>query len=187
MKNIAYKIMEFMAGAALIISAAIVVLNIVLGKVFGSPLKGTYEMVGLCCCIMASMAIPMGTLMGSHVAVDIVVQAMKPKWQMAFEFFARIVDVLVGCVLTFCTYRFAVGMFDVQETTQTLGIPVWPFRYLWMLGCILVVVFSVYSMVQIPKKYKGDVLSAADAEIEEAKQAAKDIYGLDGEKGGDEA
>lgn len=185
-KNIVYRIMEFFAGAALIVAACIVVVNILLGKLAGTPLKGTYEMVGLCCCIMASMAIPMATLTGGHVAVDILVRAFKTEGQMVFDIIARIVDALVGVALCYAAGRFALRMLATKETTATLNIPVWPFRFVWMLGCALVVIFSAYNLIQIPKKYKNSVLSSADAEIAAAKKAAEEIYGTREEKGGED-
>lgn len=186
MKNIVYRIMEILAGAALIIAAVIVVINILLGKLTGTPLKGTYEMVGLCCCVMASMAIPMATLTGGHVSVDIVVASLKPKAQMALDIFGKAVDCCVGVVLTCVCYRFALKMLSTQETTATLNLPVWPFRFLWMLGCALVAIFSLYNITQIPKKYRNGVVSAADAEIAEAREAAEKLYGLEHKEGGEE-
>lgn len=178
--------MEILAGAALIIAAIIVVVNILLGKITGTPLKGTYEMVGLCCCVMASMAIPMATLTGGHVSVDIVVRALKPRAQMAFDIFAKAVDCLVGMVLTYACYRFAIKMLSTRETTATLSLPVWPFRFVWMLGCVLVAIFSIYNMTQIPKKYRDGVVSSADAEIAEAREEAEKLYGLKHREGGSE-
>jgi TRAP-type C4-dicarboxylate transport system permease small subunit len=184
MEKTAYKIMEFFAGAALIIAAIIVVLNILLGKLFGSPLKGTYEMVGLCCCVMASMAIPMATLTGGHVSVDIVVRMLKPRGRMIFEYIAKIFDALVGVMMVYACSRFAIKMLATRETTATLSLPVWPFRFVWMLGCVLIVVFSIYNIVKIPAKYRGGVQSSADAEIEQARLEAEEIYGLKHDDGG---
>lgn len=169
--------METIAGIALVAAAIIVVVNIVVGKLTGTPLRGTYEMVGLCCSIMASMAIPMATLMNGHVAVDIFVQSLGKKAQMRLEYFAKLMDAAIGVSLAYAALRFALKMLSVRETTDTLSIPVWPFRFVWTLCGVLIVAFSIYNICMIPKKYQGRILSQAEEELQEVMENAAEIDG----------
>lgn len=185
MKSIIYTIMEWIAGIALIIASIVVVMNILLGKLTGVPFTGTYEIIGLCCSVMASMAIPMATLTGNHVAMDIVVRMMGRKGQIVFDYISNVIQALVGLVLAYASYRFSMKMYTAHETTDLLSIPIWPFRFVWMLGCLLIFTFSVYNMLCIPRKYQGSTMSSADLEIAEARREAENIYGMKDNDGGD--
>ena len=118
--------------------------------------------------------------------MDIIIRMLPPKAQIAFDYIAKLIEMLVGCALAYAGYLLATKMLAGHESTEALGIPIWPFRFIWVLGGVLIAAFSIWNMFGIPAKHREVTLSAQDAEIAEAMHDAAQLYGVPSEEGGDE-
>ena len=76
-KNAA-KVFAEIAGWLLFVCMLIVTLNVILRKVFNSPLLGTYEWVGILSALVISLGLAYCAVVGGHIAIDFIVNKMKP-------------------------------------------------------------------------------------------------------------
>ena len=67
------KYMQWIAGAALIFIMLLTVADVAL-RLFGRPIVGTYEMVGLGGAVVIGFALPVTSLLRCHIFVDFFIQ-----------------------------------------------------------------------------------------------------------------
>ena len=146
------------------LSMVIIIANVIMRGLFDSPIKGAYELISLCAVLFVSVSIPVCTLSTSHITVEFVTQKLPKTPKMIAEVFARIVDAVVGLIFTYSGWRLAKRMIEAGESTSSGGIPIGPFRIVWVVCAALIVIFAIYSIFQISGKYKAIGTEKAEEE-----------------------
>ncbi|ESR22527.1 Tripartite ATP-independent periplasmic transporter, DctQ component [Lutibaculum baratangense AMV1] len=135
--------MNVLAGVALILMTALVVLATVMRYFVGAPLMFSDELVGLLFCGTSFLAIPISLLQRRHISVDIVVGNLPDRGR-------RLIDVLA--VLIFITFAaaFIYNAFDFADFSRQIGsssdigsLLLWP----WMM--VLPATFLVAALIAL--------------------------------------
>ncbi len=124
----------------------------VIGRLFGSPIRGTYEVVGFVGAVIISFALPYTSIRKGHIAVDILM--MKMPWLVRVA--VNTVNALISTVLFgLITWQCAVYAHSLRvsgEVSPTLQMPVYPFIYGVALGCAML---SVVLFVEFLRQLRG--------------------------------
>lgn len=147
------------------LSMLLIIANVITRGFFDAPIKGAYELISLCAVLFVSVSIPVCTLSTSHITVEFVTQKLPKIPKMITEVFARIIDAVVGLLFTYSGWRLAKRMIEAGESTSSGGVPIGPFRIVWVICAALIAIFAIYSIFQIPGKYKT-------AEAEKSKEVS---------------
>ena len=160
-------VLYLIGGIFIIGMMLLIVVNVILRAITGSPISGTYELASLCAVLFVGVSIPVCTLADSHIKVDIISQKFKNMPKLVIDIITRVLDCLAGVILTYTAFRLAMRMVQTGESTSTLDVPIWPFRFIWMICAALIVVASVYRIVLAIKNRKDFFETPDETEVEE--------------------
>lgn len=142
-------------GIFVVLSMVIIIANVIMRGLFNSPIRGAYELISLCAVLFVSVSIPVCTLSTNHITVEFITQKLRRTPKMIAEIFARIIEAAVGLIFTYSGWRLAKRMIEAGESTSSGGIPIGPFRVVWVVCAALMAVFAIYTIFQIPRKYNA--------------------------------
>jgi TRAP-type C4-dicarboxylate transport system permease small subunit len=142
------KYMECLAGVALVFIMLLTVADVTL-RIFGHPIVGTYEMVGLGGAIVIGFALPITSWLRGHIFVDFFIGSMSPRLKASFDVATRIVSfglfVLIGLNLLF----YAGDLYKSGEVTLTRQLPFYPVAYGIGLCCFIECLVLVSDIVKV--------------------------------------
>lgn len=118
--------------AMMLLSTADVVL-----RLFGKPIPGTYELVGFLGAIVVSFALAFTSIEKGHIAVELLVEKLPQRAQLAIETFCNLVGALLFGVIAWQAVIYAVDIKKSGEVSPTLQMPSYPFIFGIAVGCAL--------------------------------------------------
>jgi len=145
------KVFGEIAGWLLFVCMIIVTLNVILRQIFGSPLLGTYEWVGILTAVMISLGLAFCAIMGGHIAIDFVVNKMKPGLQRIIALICGGISCLVLGGVTVSLFLYANKLALSGEVSPTTKIPYFIFVYAVGVGFIAflaVLLLDLYKSVR---------------------------------------
>ncbi len=141
-----------MAAAAAVAFIMFLTVADVVGRLFGAPISGTYEIVGFVGAVIISFALPYTSVHNGHIFVDILM--MKKPWLV--RVIVNAVNALVAMVLfgviAWQSVVYANSMKASGEVSSTLQMPVYPFIYGVALGCALL---SLVLLIEFLRQFRG--------------------------------
>jgi TRAP-type C4-dicarboxylate transport system permease small subunit len=131
------------------------------GRVFfGSPIKGTTELISLAivtiCFLQAGYAIRSGGMLN----VDTVVVKFSPRWQSIFGVLGAFAGLFFFAFLCYGTFEGAAHAWTSNEFEGegAMRVPVWPTRFIIVLGTGLAALCYLILMVQnLERAIKGEL------------------------------
>jgi TRAP-type C4-dicarboxylate transport system permease small subunit len=119
----------------------------VVGRFFGSPLHGTYDMVKLLGALGISLGLPYTTAVKGHVAVEFFFQNFARPVRLVLDVINRMLVVLLFGVLCFRSVQYGVSLAKAGEVTPTMEIPVFWIPYVLAFSCAIVVLVVLYNLI----------------------------------------
>ena len=159
-------LIDWVSKALMVIAAILafllcfLVVGDVSGRVFfGSPIKGTTEVISLAivtiCFLQAGYAIRSGGMLN----VDTVVIKFSPRWQSIFGVLGAFAGMFFFAFLCYGTFEGAVHAWASNEFEGegAMRVPVWPARFVIVLGTGLAALCYLILMVQnFERAVKGE-------------------------------
>ena len=102
------KLLDRFAQFALIILMLLVVVNIVLRVVFGSPILGTYEITGFLFAIVISLAIGYCSFQDGHIKVEFLAERFPLKLQIVTEIILKIAALVFFAIATWAIWNYGI-------------------------------------------------------------------------------
>ncbi|PUE14150.1 TRAP transporter small permease [Limnohabitans sp. MMS-10A-178] len=160
-------LIDWVSKALMVIAAILafllcfLVVGDVSGRVFfGSPIKGTTEVISLAivtiCFLQAGYAIRSGGMLN----VDTVVIKFSPRWQSIFGVLGAFAGMFFFAFLCYGTFEGAVHAWASNEFEGegAMRVPVWPARFVIVLGTGLAALCYLILMVQnFERAIKGEL------------------------------
>jgi TRAP-type C4-dicarboxylate transport system permease small subunit len=137
------------ASVALLITMAMVVVNVCGRGLFASPIMAAVEIVGLAGVLLISFAIVLTERERAHIVVQMVTSRLPQRFQLfftIFTFFLSLGAVALlgwGGILEFWEDAITPG-----ATTYVLRISRAPFRFIWVVGCIVLFGFLLKHLIE---------------------------------------
>lgn len=176
------RFMALIAGAALIGTAMIVSLEVILRKVFMISLNTGVELSSYVLAIVASWGFAFALFERVHVRIDALIRLL-PKHVSAYaDILAMLGILLFSLVLAWFAYGTLAETWRMQSRSMTpLAIPMWIPQVIWVLGLIVFALCCIAQLVRgsylvVKKRYdesndligNPSVMSEALAEVEQA-------------------
>lgn len=121
----------------------------VVGRSFGHPIIGTYELVGLGGAIVLGFAMPITSWVRGHIYVE----TLYDKWPRSVQAVVSVLTRLVGIVL-FLTigwnlYKLGYDLYTAHEVTLTRHLPFYPVAYGLAFCCLVQAIVLVGDMMKV--------------------------------------
>lgn len=129
-------IMYGFAGIMLSFMMGLTVLDVVL-RYLGTPIPGTYELVGLTGAVVIGFAIPYTSLVRGHIFVEFLIDRLGKNQRAVVLIFAKALILLLFIGLFINLLRIGMSMADTSEVTQILHIPFHPVVYAMAFCCFI--------------------------------------------------
>ncbi len=117
--------MSVLAGILLVLMMGITLTDVI-GRFFGKPLIGAYELVSFLGAAVAGLAIPRASLLNAHVNVDFVIEKLPGTAQRVIKVITRL---LVFFMFLFAAWYFVFmgkNIYLTNTVTMTLKLPIYP-------------------------------------------------------------
>jgi TRAP-type C4-dicarboxylate transport system permease small subunit len=131
------------AGGMLLLAVVLVNVLSVVGRIFGQPFPGDFELTEMGVAIAAFAFLPFCQVTDANVTADIFTAKAPPRWVAIFRIAAALVALLFACLLA---WRMFDGMADQRTygyTTAILQIPIWWAYVPCILSLVLLAVASL--------------------------------------------
>lgn len=128
------KLMQVVAGTALTFIMLLTGTDVAL-RIFGHPIIGTYEMVGLGGALVLGFALPMTSWLRGHIFVDFLYLKCPKKVQQAMNIATRIICIAVYFLIGWNLLLMGMELHASGELTITRHLPFYPVAYALGLCC----------------------------------------------------
>ncbi|MDS9468905.1 TRAP transporter small permease [Paracoccus sp. MBLB3053] len=133
-----------LAAGALIFMVVTISAGVILRYAFGSPVLGLNEINQMTAVVLVMAALPYCTARAGHVGVDVFDQRIGRWGRFIGDIGSRMLSGIVLSVLVWRAVLKALDAREFEDTTNMLGLPIWPFYGVLALGMALcVLVFAV--------------------------------------------
>jgi TRAP-type C4-dicarboxylate transport system permease small subunit len=96
-------------------------------RLFGSPIPGTYELVGYFGSVIISFGMARTSIERGHIAVNLLVDRLPPRVQILIEGVGNLAASALFGFLAWQSQIYARDILETGDVSLTLGMPTWPF------------------------------------------------------------
>ena len=128
--------MEVLAGVVLVLVMVVTGCDIV-GRIFGSPVPGTYEMVSFAGGLVIGLALPVTSRERAHVIVDIVTSKVSSRAGAILHMTTRLMVIALFLLLGYAFIRMGIDFRTHGQVTPVLGFPYYPVAYIISGACFI--------------------------------------------------
>lgn len=143
---------NYVACAAVVVMMLLTCADVIL-RLFGHPILGTYEMIGLSGVVVISFALAYTSLEKGHIAVELLVESLPKGLQVFINGFNSLIGAALFSLVAWQTFLYAGDLRGSGEVSLTLQIPTYPFVYGISLGCgllcLVLLVDSIRSFARV--------------------------------------
>jgi TRAP-type C4-dicarboxylate transport system permease small subunit len=124
-------------SAAAVVFIMLLTCTDVVMRLFGSPIPGTYELVGYFGAVIVAFALAYTSVERGHIAVELLVGKLPRRPQLLIEGLGSVAASALFGVLAWQSQVYARDLIETGEVSLTLGIPTWPFVFGLAAGCAM--------------------------------------------------
>jgi TRAP-type C4-dicarboxylate transport system permease small subunit len=121
----------------------------VVGGVFGHPILGSEEIVGLMGTLLLAFALPVTHREKGHVGVELVYRLFPDKVKTAFDMGICLVSSCFFLVAAWQSYLYAASMAKVGLVSPTIKFPIHYVIYGVFLGCLVLAIVILAEFIEI--------------------------------------
>jgi TRAP-type C4-dicarboxylate transport system permease small subunit len=119
---------ETISGVTLLCVVALTIADIV-GRFFGKPVVGTYELVSAAGGLVVSFALPISIMEKKHVVIDLILEHVSIHSKIALHVITRLIAVTLFGLLTWSCMRMGQDLRSTGEVSSILQLPLYPLVY----------------------------------------------------------
>ncbi len=138
------------AGLAVALMVVVTCVDVV-GRRFGYPLTGAYDLVEILGAITIAGALPYTTACKGHVAIELFLQKLPRRGRIILDGFVRIVSILMFAFLTWRFIEYGAELKASGQVTLTLRWPIFWLPY-WIAFCSGVMILVILYQLVRPGK-----------------------------------
>jgi TRAP-type C4-dicarboxylate transport system permease small subunit len=146
--GVATNILNYIGGAALTFMMLLTVADVI-GRAFGHPLVGTYEIVGLSLALVVGITIPKVSFDRGHVNVDVLLERVPKGNKDILNTFTRLICFFLFVGIGYNLFSVANEFRTSGEVSPTIQLPAYPLAYAVGFCCFIECLVFVLQMIKI--------------------------------------
>jgi TRAP-type C4-dicarboxylate transport system permease small subunit len=120
--------MEIVAGIALIAVMLLIGTDII-GRIFGHPIPGTYEIVSLAGGLILGLSLPATSIAKGHVSTDLLIEKLSGKPKVLLAVTTRLIGMAIFLLSSYGMISMGIRLRSSGEVTAVLAIPFYYVAY----------------------------------------------------------
>jgi TRAP-type C4-dicarboxylate transport system permease small subunit len=145
------------AGGVLLLAVVLVNVLSVVGRIFGMPFPGDFELTEMGVAVAAFAFLPYCQLTDANVTADIFTAKAPERWVSIFRLAAALVALLFALLLAWRMYYGAVDQRTYGYTTAILQIPIWWAFVPILFSLVLLAAASLITLIENGRAaYRGN-------------------------------
>jgi TRAP-type C4-dicarboxylate transport system permease small subunit len=140
--------MHVVAGIALTFIMLLTVSDVVL-RLFGHPIVGTFELVGLGGAVVIGFGIPVTSWNRGHIFVDFMINWFSPKVRDGFNVVTRLVSIALFILVGWNLFVLGNDLLKSGEVTLTRQLPFYPVAYGLGICCFIQCLVLICDLAKI--------------------------------------
>jgi len=133
-------------GSLAVVGIIIVTVADIIGREFGMPVKGAYDLVRVLGAIAMGCALPLTKAVKGHIAIEYFFQKMGHRGRKVSDTLMRMVLLMIFLLLTWQFILQGIQFLDSGEVTTTLHMPMFWVPWLIALACALTVGVTLWHL-----------------------------------------
>ncbi len=133
---------------AIVIMMTVVSLNVIGRAFFRAPLFGTVEIVELAGVIFVSCILAYTQFQRENITVNALIDVLPPRLRAITNCFTQFLSLAIIAALAWTGSVRAFEMLRVGEITAIFRISQAPFRFVWVFGCIVLLVVLIAQFIE---------------------------------------
>ena len=131
------RIMSQISSVILFLMMILTIVDVVLRKLASKSILGTVELTEFMLVILVFFALAQTEVLDGHVKVDLIMSRFSERVQGLMDMITQFVCFVLSLLITWSSLVYSEKMRLSQEVTQDLLIPIYPFIYFVVLGCLI--------------------------------------------------
>ena len=141
--NVTTIIIGSVGGATLACLMFVITADVILRYIFARPIAGSFELVEISMILIIFLGLANTYVNKGHIGVDLVVSSFPRKARLANDIITCFIGFAVTALMARQIFLVAVNDLAAGQVTSTLGIPIYPARFMAGLG------MAVFSFVYL--------------------------------------
>lgn len=129
-------ILNEIAGWMLAICMLLITINVILRTVFGKPILGTYEWVGILTALCIGLGLAFCAYKDSHITIDFLADKLNSRFRKALDIVTGIFSSSFMAVIIFSIFKYASKLYASGEVSPTTRIPFYIFVFITGFGFV---------------------------------------------------
>jgi TRAP-type C4-dicarboxylate transport system permease small subunit len=138
----------------LLLMMTVVAVNVLGRFFFRFPLTGTVDTVGLLGALLISLGLVPSQIARRNISIPIVTDSLPQQARKIFDSATLFLSILIVAVFAWTGGHYAWEMLLKHERMTVLWLPVAPFRFIWALACLMLLIVLVTHLVEKLRKEK---------------------------------
>jgi len=134
-------------GSLAVVGIIVVTVADVIGRQFGMPVKGAYDLVRVLGAVAMGCALPMTKAVKGHIAIEYFFQKMGHRGRMLTDTLMRVVLLMIFILLTWQFILQGITFRDSGEVTTTLHMPMFWVPWLIAVACAVTTGVTLWHLV----------------------------------------
>jgi TRAP-type C4-dicarboxylate transport system permease small subunit len=139
--------LAIIAGTSLTLMMLLTVADVV-GRAFGRPIMGTYEVVGLMLAVVIGFSMAKVSLARQHIYMDFLVDRLSKRNRALMNIFTRILCIILFVLIGYSLFGIGNEYRISGETSPTIRLPFYPLAYAVGICCFVECFVFLFEIVK---------------------------------------
>jgi TRAP-type C4-dicarboxylate transport system permease small subunit len=141
-----------LAMIVLMAMGLLVVVDVILRRLFNSPLSWTYEVIEVTLTVVVFFTLAYCAVQRGHISIDVLTSRLPPKSRAIVDVFGCFLGIVLFGFMAWCSIRSGIGELASHRVTGLLHIPIYPFIFVVAFGSILLALVLVAQLIHSASK-----------------------------------
>jgi len=163
LEKLSFSVTRFMNAVGVFFLAAMMIIitaDVILRYFFNSPIDGSLELIRFVLVLTVLLAIPYTTVKRQHVCIDIITAKLNETARSRLDAIMVFIALILTSLIVWRSVQYAALMYQTNEMSAILRIPIWPFVSVVAFGFALT---TCVLLIQMLRLFQDHVKSTGQA------------------------
>jgi TRAP-type C4-dicarboxylate transport system permease small subunit len=142
-------LLGYLGSFVILVMMCLTTADVVGRYIFNAPILGLFELTEFMMLVIVFSFLAYSQSHKSHICVDLFFNFLPEKLKFYIDLFNHVVCLALMVLITWMGVEKALEMREVREISPNLGIPVYPFVFFVVLGCVVMCIEYIRDLIRL--------------------------------------